>query len=143
MHPGQYLSLRPFDRCTVSRPCTWACSRIRNCLPGTLWMKTNSDLVQATWQDQVGENKLTMDGLIDGRGAARIAKKEHDKERRRRGKIHKKRLHILLTKIARPSKVGKPLLNRGPSQHVSDSSNGATLGRHSHLHAMEFIGNTM
>jgi hypothetical protein len=48
-----------------------------------------------------------------------------------------------LTKIARPSKVGKLLLNRGPSQHVSDSSNGATLGRHFHLHAMEFIGNTI
>jgi hypothetical protein len=48
-----------------------------------------------------------------------------------------------LTKITRPSKVGKPLLNHGPSQHVSDSSNGATLGRHSHLYAMEFIRNTM
>jgi hypothetical protein len=48
-----------------------------------------------------------------------------------------------LTKIARPSNVEKPLLNRGPSQHVNNSSNGATFGRHSHLHAMEFIGNTM
>jgi hypothetical protein len=58
-------------------------------------VKTNSNLVLTTWQDQVGENKLTMDGVIDERGAARIAKKEHDKRRRRRGKIHKKRLHIL------------------------------------------------
>jgi hypothetical protein len=42
------------------------------------------------------ENKiLTMDGDIHERGATRIAKKEHDKERRCRGKIHKKRLHIL------------------------------------------------
>jgi hypothetical protein len=95
MRPGQYLSPRPLDKCTISRPCTWACSRIRSCLPGTLWVRTNSDLVLATWQDQVGENKLTMDGVIDERGAARIAKKEHDKGRRRRGKIHKKRLHIL------------------------------------------------
>jgi hypothetical protein len=46
-------------------------------------------------EDQVGENKLTMDGVIDESGAARIAKKEHDKGMRRRGKIHKKRLHIL------------------------------------------------
>jgi hypothetical protein len=47
------------------------------------------------WQDQVGEPKLAMDGDIDECGAARIAKKEHDKGRRRQGKIHKKCLHIL------------------------------------------------
>jgi hypothetical protein len=53
-------------------------------------MRTNSDLDLATWQDQVGELKLTMDGDIDERGAVRIAKKEHDKGRRRRGNFHKK-----------------------------------------------------
>jgi hypothetical protein len=36
-----------------------------------------------------------MDGDIDECGAARIAKTEYDKRRRRRGKIHKKYLHIL------------------------------------------------
>jgi hypothetical protein len=41
------------------------------------------------------EKKLTMDGDIHERVTARIAKKEHNKGRRCRGKIHKKRLHIL------------------------------------------------
>jgi hypothetical protein len=58
-------------------------------------VRTKSDLILATWQDQVGEPKLAMDGDIDEHGADRIAKKEHDKGRRRQGKIHKKRLHIL------------------------------------------------
>jgi hypothetical protein len=45
-----------------------------------------------------------------------------------------------LTQIAKPSKVGKPSLNRGPSQHVRDSSNGVILERHSHLHVTWSIG---
>jgi hypothetical protein len=38
MRPGRYLSPRLFDRCTVSHPCTWACSRICSCLPCTSWV---------------------------------------------------------------------------------------------------------
>jgi hypothetical protein len=95
MRSGRYLSPRPLDKRTVSRLYTWAYSRIRSCLPCTSWVRTNFDLVLATWQDEVGEEKFTMDGDIHECGAARIAKKEHDKGRRRQGKIHKKRLHIL------------------------------------------------
>lgn len=58
-------------------------------------MRTNSDLVLATWQDQVGAQNFTLDGDSNERRVARIAKKEYDKEKRHVGKVHKKCLYIL------------------------------------------------
>jgi hypothetical protein len=79
MRLGRYLSPRPFDRCSVSRPCTWAYSRICSCLPSISWVRTSSNLVLARLQDQVGAQNFTMDGDRDECRAARIAKKEHEK----------------------------------------------------------------
>jgi hypothetical protein len=38
--------------------------------------------------------------------------------------------------ISKPSKVGKLWLSHGPSQHVRNLLNGATLGKYSHLHVV-------
>jgi hypothetical protein len=142
MCPGRNLSPRSFDRRTVSRPCTWACSRIRNCLPGTSWVRTNSDLghvVGRGWRIKYSQWTVIYMSVEPLELLKRNTTRRGDAE----GKSIRNVYTSYSTKIARPSKVGKPSLNRGPSQHVSDSSNGATLGRHSHLHAMEFIENTM
>jgi hypothetical protein len=47
-----------------------------------------------TWLDEVGSQLLAIDPDHDDR-RAKFAKKEQDKGRRRPGKVHKKRLHIL------------------------------------------------
>jgi hypothetical protein len=56
---------------------------------------TNSDLLRATWRNQVGAQDLTMNDQRDEHRVAKIAKKEQDKEKRHPGGVQKKRLHIL------------------------------------------------
>ena len=76
-------------------------------------------------------------------GQLELLKKNMTRGRDSEGKSIRNVYKSYLTKITRPSKVGKLSLNCGSLQHVSNSLNGATLERHSHLHAMEFIENTM
>jgi hypothetical protein len=93
--------------------------------------------------DDFGSKLLAMDPDHGDQGAAKITKKEQNKGRRRPGKVHKKRLHILFDSDIKAFQGWEAVVEPWALATWKNLLNGATLGRHSHLPAMEFIENIM
>jgi hypothetical protein len=77
------------------------------------------------------------------KGLLKLQKKNKIREGEGSGRCTRSVCTSYSIRISKPSKVGKLWLSCGPSQHVRNLLNGATLGRHSHLLAMKFIENIM
>jgi hypothetical protein len=75
--------------------------------------------------------------------AARIAKKEQDKRKKRPRMVRKKRLYILFDPNIKAFQVWEAVAEPRSLATCEILLNDATLRRHSHLHAMEFVGNAM
>jgi hypothetical protein len=76
-------------------------------------------------------------------GLLKLQKRNRIREGEGLGRCTRSACTSYLIRISKPSKGGKLWLSRGPSQHVRNLLNGATLERHSHLPAMKFIENIM
>jgi hypothetical protein len=137
------ISSRPFAVHSVQSPCTLAYNCACNCLPCTSWVRTKADFIEPPGWMRLARSSWLWIQTMGIEGLLKLKKRNKIREGEGRGRCIRSVCTSYLIRISMPSKGGKLWLSRGPLQHVRNLLNGATLGSHSHLPAMEFIENIM